>query len=457
MTAHPETHLPRRIPRPKRSRTRTADLLAVAGFIVVVTLGLWVRHGGLSELVSGGTNTLLALGEVSGLIAALAALGAIVLTARPVFLERRYGLDHLLALHRWCGIVTVFAVVVHSIIDTWAWGAASGTNIISALIDLLQHEKWMVAALAATLLFAVIGISSWRRIRTAMSYETWYFLHLLGYLAVLLGFGHQLTLGTDFVTDRFATWWWIALAVGAVALIAYARVAVIVRSLSRRFYVKAAYWEGDGIGSLHVAGPGMKRLRASSGQFFMVRAMARGLWWQAHPYSLSAAPIDQGLRFTIKQLGEDSARILRLTPGTRVLLEGPYGTFTLDEAKGRPVVLVAGGVGIAPIRAILEDCHPSQSPVVVVRVSQESHVAHHGELQQLVASRGGRLVILAGPRAWFAKDDPFSAAAIRREIPDIADRDVFVCGPNSLESAVISGMRKAGVPTARIHLESFGV
>lgn len=457
MTAAPEVHVPRRIPRPKSSRTRTADLLALCGFITVVTLGLWARHGGLGALLHGGTDTLLALGQVTGLIAALAALGAIVLTARPVFLERRYGLDRLLALHRWFGIITVFAVVAHSIIDTWAWGAASGTSIVAALIDLLQHEKWMVAALAATLIFAIIGLSSWRRIRTAMSYETWYFLHLLGYLAVLLGFGHQLTLGSDFASDRLATWWWIALAVAVVVMIGYARVAVIVRSISRSFYVKGAYWEADDIGSLHVAGPGMRRMRASSGQFFMIRAMTRDLWWQAHPYSLSSAPTDQGMRFTIKQLGADSSRMLRLAPGTRVLLEGPYGTFTVDEAQGRPVVLVAGGVGISPIRAILEDCHPSQTPIVIVRVSQESHVAHRGELEQLVASRGGRLVILAGPRAWFAKNDPFQADTLRREIPDIASRDVFLCGPSAMESAVVSGMRKAGVPTNRIHLENFGV
>lgn len=457
MTIHPDTRLPRRIPRPKRSRARTADLLAFSGFIVVVTLGLWVRHGGPSELVGGGTDTLLAFGEVSGLVAALAALGAIVLTARPVFLERRYGLDRLLALHRWCGIVTVFAVVTHSVIDTWAWGAASGTTIIAALIDLLQHEKWMVAALAATLLFVVIGFSSWRRIRTALSYETWYFLHLLAYLAVLLGFGHQLTLGTDFATDRLATWWWIALAAGVVLLIAYARFAVIVRSLSRRFYVQGTSWEADDIGSLQLAGPGLKGLRASSGQYFILRAMTRDLWWQAHPYSLSAAPTDHGLRFTIKQFGVDSARLLRLSPGTRVLLEGPYGAFTVDAAEGRPVVLVAGGAGISPIRAILEDCHPSQSPVVFVRVSTDSHVAHRGELEELVASRGGRLVILAGPRAWFAKSDPFQANALVAEVPDIASRDVFVCGPAALESTVISGMRKAGVSTKRIHLESFGV
>jgi len=455
--AGPDAPAIRRLPGAPRSRTRTADVLAVAGFVVAVTVGLWIRHGGLGMLLAGGTDTLLGLGQLSGLVAALGALGAIVLTARPRFLEQRYGLDGMLALHRWFGIITVFAVLVHTIADTWGWASASGTNVVAAALDLMAHEKWMVAAFAAGALFLIIGLSSWRRVRNAMSYETWYFVHLLAYLAVLLGFGHQLTLGTDFASDSFATWWWIAVAVGTVAIVIWARCGVVLRSLTQRFYVKGAYWEADRIGSLHLSGPGISRISASAGQFFMVRPLARGLWWQAHPYSLSAAPTTAGLRFSIKETGEDSASILRVRPGTRVLLEGPYGTFTARASHGAPVLLIAAGVGIAPIRAILEDCRPEQTPVVMVRVSKHEDLAHRGELERLVASRNGHLVVLAGGREYFAANDPFRPEALRRAIPDIADRHVFICGPRSLEAAAIKGLRKAGVPTAHVHHEDFGV
>ena len=157
------------------------------------------------------------IGQSSGLIAALAALGGLVLTSRPRAIERRYGQDQLLAAHRWFGIVTVVMVVVHAVTDTWAWGAATGGTIVTGLVDLLANEAWMVAATAGTVLMIVIGLSSWRRVRRLIPYETWYFVHLTGYLAVLLGFGHQLTLGADFATDTLAFWWWSALFVAAVA------------------------------------------------------------------------------------------------------------------------------------------------------------------------------------------------------------------------------------------------
>ncbi len=374
-----------------------------------MTLGLWWQHGGLTALLAGGIETLSGIGQLSGLIAALAALGGLVLTSRPRAIERRYGQDQLLAVHRWFGIVTVVMVVVHAITDTWAWGAATGGTIVTGLVSLLANEAWMVAATAGTVLMIVIGLSSWRRVRRLIPYETWYFVHLTGYLAVLLGFGHQLTLGADFATDTLAFWWWSALFVAAFALISYARLGDLVRSVSRRFYVTAVSREANGIGSLHVSGPGLRGLAVAGGQFFNVRALTGDLWWQTHPFSVSAAPTTAGLRFTIKELGEDSTRMLQLRPGTRLILEGPYGVFTAERAEGAPVVLVAGGVGIAPIRALLEDCGPHQRPVVIVRVHDDADVAHRLELERMVAARNGTLHVLSGPRRWFARNDPVRA------------------------------------------------
>ncbi|MGV1003576.1 MAG: ferric reductase-like transmembrane domain-containing protein [Candidatus Nanopelagicales bacterium] len=444
------------LPGPPAGRLLGSDLTIISGFIATVTAGLWARSGGVTLLLRGGIDTASAVGQLAGFTAALSALAALILTARPRMIERRFGLDGLIRMHRWFGIVTVVAVVLHAVLDTWVWGNRTGDNLIAAWFDLMANENWTVAASVAAGLFLTLGLTSWKRLKRMLSYETWYFVHLLGYLAVLLGFAHQLTLGSDLAADPVFYWWWVTVFAASAGVIVWSRIGSLVRPLRHRFYVTAITREAPGVGALHLTGPGVASTRAHAGQFFVLRALAPGLWWQAHPFSLSVPPNTAGLRFTIKELGDDTPAYLRLPYGTRVLLEGPYGIFTAQQARGEKVVLIGAGVGVAPLRAILEDCTADQEPIVIVRVHAEQDLVHRAELEALLATRNGQLWVLAGPRAWFARNDPFAPARFLQHIPDLAQRHAFVCGPTALGAIVSGGLRAAGTPTRNIHTESFG-
>src|SRR6266702_7264712 len=104
-----------------------------------------------------------------------------------------------------------------------------------------------------------------------------------------------------------------------------------------------------GRGGRHV-----EELNAEAGQFFRWRFLARGLWWASSPYSLSAPPRRDRLRITVKAAGDHSHALRRLKPGTRVIAEGPYGAMTGAARSRSKVLLIAGGVGITPLRALLE-------------------------------------------------------------------------------------------------------
>ncbi len=456
-TASTSTKRSRRLPRTHPSHLLTSEVVAVVSAVTIVTLGIWWRHDGLTQLLRGGSSSIISLGQVTGLIAALGALFGITLASRPGLLERRYGHDSLLHAHRWTAIITVLAVVLHAVLATWAWSIITDKGPADALAGLLLYEPWMVAALTSAVLFVLIALTSWHFIRNRLSYESWYFIHLLAYLAVLLAFGHQITLGSDFIGDPLALWWWCGLAVVVALIVVASRLSVIVTSLRRHFYVASVTHDAEKIGSLTLNGPGLGQLRATAGQYFLLRPLAKGLWWQAHPFSLSAAPTTAGLRFTIKRLGDDTRQILRIQPGTRVLLEGPYGAFTADRAAGMPVVLIACGVGIAPIRSILEDCSPGQSPIVIVRVHDDVEFVHREEIEDLVKAKGGTLHLLSGPRANFTTADPFGSENLKAWIPDIGRRHAFVCGPATLELAVCKGLRAAGMKRSRVHFERFDV
>jgi len=447
-----------RLQAPPRPRLLTSDVVTVIIAVVGVTTALWLRNGGMDNAFDSVSTLLSTIGRLTGLYAALAALAGLVLAARPRSLERRFGLDRMLVWHRLVGITTVLLITVHAVVDIVAWGLPTGQNPISALVELVTTQPWMLAALMGTLLFLAVGLTSWRRLKQRIAYETWYYIHLTGYLAVILAFGHQITMGTDLIGGGVGLAWWLAISIGAFAWVLWARTGDFVRSLTRGpLTVARVTRETPDMGSVHITGPGLRGMRAEAGQFFHLRVLAPGLWWQTHPFSLSAAPTTDGLRFTVKDLGDGSHGILGLKPRTSVLLEGPYGSFTARESEGRKVVLFAAGAGIGPIRSVLEDLTPEQEPVVILRARRDEDLAHRAEIERLVADRNGRIHLLVGPRVLFGDGDPFHPRLLKQAVPDIAQRDSYLCGPESFEYAVEKSLRSMRVPGSRIHRERFGI
>ena len=105
---------------------------------------------------------------------------------------------------------------------------------------------------------------------------------------------------------------------------------------------------------------------------------------------------------------------------------------------------------------LLEDIHPDQRPIVILRASNEEDVVHRKEMEQLVAARNGTLFVLAGPRSKFG-GDPFRSDLMLQAVPDIRSRHAYICGPHSFEYAIERSLRALKVPTAQIHRERFGI
>lgn len=413
----------------------------VVGFPVIAVL-MWISGGGWELIGSSFEGALTGVGQLAGLASGLAALAGLALAARPLIVERKWGLDHMLGWHRWTGMITVFVLIVHAVALVWAYSLRSAMNPWQELVFLFG-QAWMPAAMVAGALMLLVAGTSWHRIKNSMAYETWYYLHVLGYLAVALALGHVLVMGSDFVDNWAARAWWIGMYVAVAVLIVWSRLRPLLVSLTRPMRVTGVEYLADGAMSVWVAGPALRRMQVSSGQFFSLRFAVPGLWWQSHPYSLSAEPFAEGLRFTFN-LGDDAEQFRKIRLGTRVWLEGPYGRFTAARAEGRKVLLVAGGSGIAPLRAILADLTPDQQPEVLLRVHSPQNAWFLDELDQLVRAKNGRLHLVSGSRTALLHD-PFSPAAFLSTVPDVASRTAFVCGPTGMTRAASRGLGKAGV------------
>jgi predicted ferric reductase len=434
-------------------------LLLVICAGVAPVLFLWWQNTIAGSLRSTG-DYLTAGGRIAGLLAAYLLLVLVALMARVPWLENRVGSDVVARYHRALGEYTVALACAHAILIVLGYSWQTKKNPVSESVTVLfdYTDVWLSAIALA--LLVLVGVVSARAVRRKLSYESWYHVHLLVYVAIGLAFAHEFAVGAEFSASARNRLLWSGAHIAVAATVVVFRVALPVRrSLRHRLRVERVVTEGPGVVSLHLTGRHLGSLKADAGQFLRWRFLSRGRWWQSHPYSLSAVPHPDRLRITVKDLGDSSASLAGLRPGTRVWFEGPYGTFTTRRSRtgrrSRPVLLIGAGAGITPIRALYEAL-PGQGPdvLLVYRASRVADLVLYRELEHIAGDRGFGLFPLVGPRGG-PEDDPLRASELRRMVPDLARRDVYLCGPAGMTEATGRELRRAGVPRRHIHIESF--
>ncbi|MFD9892825.1 ferric reductase-like transmembrane domain-containing protein [Amycolatopsis sp. NPDC059027] len=427
-----------------------AGLLAFLGANVVAVTALFAAGGASDSVVIG-------IGRLTGLYAALAIACQLLLVARLPWLDRRLGMDRLTSLHRWTGFGVLWLLVAHLVFIVFGYAALEQHGPADQLVELANTMEGVLRAIVAFALILVVGAVSARFARRRMSYETWHFVHLYTYAAVLLAFTHQVAIGQSFTGSALAKAYWWTLWLGAGTAVLAGRVLLpLWRNLRHRLRVTAVVPESPDVVSVYLTGKHLDRLPARAGQFFLWRFLTRDRWWQANPFSLSAAPDGRTLRLTAKAVGESSAALRSLRVGTRVFAEGPYGAFTTIHRQRPNALLVAGGVGITPIRALLEDV--AGHVVVLYRVRTPQDAVLLPELRALAKARGAVIHVLSGPSTAEGPHGPLlSAESLRALVPDVLERDVFVCGPPGMTSAVLRGLRRLRVPVTQVHAERFSL
>ncbi|MFF7049772.1 ferric reductase-like transmembrane domain-containing protein [Streptomyces griseorubiginosus] len=398
------------------------------------------------------SNALIVLGRLTGLYAALVMAFQLVLVARLPWLDRRIGMDRLTSWHRWTGFALLWTLLAHVVLISFGYAEGTDVGPIGEIVDLAETTEGVLRAIVAFLLILVIGAVSARFARRRLAYETWHFIHLYTYVAVVLAFTHQVAVGTTFTSSSVATGYWYGVwgvALGSVVL--GRAVLPLWRNWRHQFRVTAVVPESDNVVSIYISGKDLDQLPARAGQFFLWRFLTADRWWQANPFSLSAAPDGRTLRLTAKAAGEGSAALRHVKVGTRVFAEGPYGAFTALHRTRPESVLIAGGVGVTPIRALLEEIQGHA--VVIYRVGSDRDAVLYDELRDLALAKGAELHLVTGPPV----PDKLAASELARLVPDIAERDVFLCGPPPMMNAVLGSLRELNVPRAQTHFERFSL
>lgn len=390
------------------------------------------------------------LGGVAGLAGTYLALIMVLLVSRVPIVETVLGFDGLLRWHRRLAPWPISLIAAHVVLLVVAYAQAAKTGLWHEVGVLVSTFPYMVSATIGFGIMMAVAATSARVIRSRVRRERWWAFHLFMYLALALSFAHIIALGPSFVHHPLTRLFWVLFWVATAGLvIAYRFGLPLVRSLRHRLRVLEVKPEGPGVVSVILVGKNLDRLGARGGQFFEWRFLTRGMWWQAHPFTLSGRTSASQLRLTVKALGDYSSRLARLKPGTPVVIEGPYGVFTLQRRRRRKVLLISGGVGVTAIRSLLEDVPQDAEPVVIMRASRREDLVLSDEILKLTTSRKGRVYEWVGPRSVVKIERLYEV------VPDLKKRDVYVAGPKGFVGAVVDVVSRLGVPEESIHFEAY--
>jgi predicted ferric reductase len=424
---------------PRRRRLTGWDLGVVVAANAVAVVGLWARQRGIAE-IHDAAGLLTSLGRVTGMLGALLALAQLLLIARIPVLDE-IALDRVNGWHRWNGIACLVLLAAHTALIAAGYALEDRVSLAREAGRLLGDYSGVALATIGLVLLIAAGATSARALRRRLGRRAWHAIHLTVYAGVALGFSHQLTTGHEFQRQPVArAYWWALYGATLAAIVALRVVAPAVRSLVvHRLRVERVAAGDGGLVTVTIGGRRLERLGAQAGQYAHWRFLAPGQWWRQRALSFARPPGASGFELTAR-----APALAALRPGTRVIAEGPVGGLTAGARRRPRAALIAAGPGLAPARALLEDM--AGEVAVVCVAAGRGPLPFAADLEALARRRGAALHVV----------DALDPERLRVLVPDVAERDVFVCGPTEMVDAARAGLRAAGVPARQVASEAFG-
>jgi predicted ferric reductase len=441
---------------PLRPGWRVGLLLTLYMALALLPLALAAARGlpprpWLDELASGLALTAFA-----------ALLLEFLLSGRYRALSAGIGMDLTMRFHQMMALTATALLLLHPLLYRLP-------NAASLVWDATrQHSTGLSSAatltgLAAWLLLPILAVLALLRSRLGFSYEAWRLSHGLGALAIA-GFGthHVIDAGRYAQHEAMRGFWLLALSLAVVALVH----SYLLRPLYQRrhpYRVTGVRRVAERLWQLQLEPAAAAGLRFVAGQFVWLkfeRALGRVT---EHPFSIASAPAQlPRLEFLVKESGDFTASIGRLAPGTPAFVDGPYGNFTLPGRRGERIVLIAGGVGIAPLLSIARELAASGDPRPVTLLYADRNLAQLAAQDELdaLARRSGlevHYLLNEPPPGWPGLRGIADEANLARVVPAARAPQClfFVCGPPGMIDCVELALARLGVPLSRIVSERF--
>jgi predicted ferric reductase len=425
----------------------------------IIILSFWFLSAqGL--LLQGFSETLIALGRLAGLLATYMILVQFFLVGRNPLLEGLFGLDTLTRIHHQYGKISVTLLVLHFVFLIYGYSGLTGNSTQTQFLGFVRDANNILPAVVGLFIFVLVAGLSMYIVRSKLKYEVWYTIHLLVYIAIFLSILHQFSLGGTLNSHSIFYLYWILLYVFVFLSHIFFRFAKPLWLFHKHaFKVSTLKRESPTAVSISIAGKNLNKFPIKAGQFMFFRFLAKGFWQEAHPFSLSCAPGGKNLRITVRELGDFTRKIESMPVGTNIIIEGPYGVFTNSQKLSSKILLIAGGIGITPLRALAEEMGDEKKDIILLYANKTSEdIVFKKELEILEKKYSLRVVhVLSKDNEGKEEGGYIDEEKIRRLVPEIQGRDIFICGPVAMMSTLIPVLMGLGVNSERIHFEKFSL
>ena len=312
----------------------------------------------------------------------------------------------------------------------------------------------MALAFVGSLIIGAVTMTSLRSIRRQMSYETWYFIHLLAYAGFAMSFSHEIVLGQLFANDTLARWLWIALHVGVGVALIRGRWGRLFVAAMNPLHIAETKRLNNNTTELRLAGGAPQQDGRRRRSVRDRPAAGQGIVVAGPPVLALRSANDPGPE-DLREVAWRRQRIDRQSPERTRESSSKGRSASTHHRRSRTGRCSSSSAasGSPPVKAMLERLDRRHQPIVLYRAHKHDDLVYASELRSMAKDLGGELMTLVGPTATLAVRDPFSGKVLRKAIPDLTERVTVLCGPERLLWAGRAGLRDAGVAAEDIHFE----
>jgi predicted ferric reductase len=401
------------------------------------------------------------LSVLTGLLALSALVSAAVLPSRLRSLNRAFGIESVIDLHRFLGVVTAALVFAHLACVV----AADPANV--TLLDLTSAPGRAKAATVSTLaLVALAGLTVMRN-QARLSYELWKWSHVTLAATALVAAALHVWLLDQLVRDATIGPMFVLLVLLLAVVFGHRWVWRRLFDPSTEFVVRDIRRENPTVSTLVLepcsrSGGPATTWAFAPGQFAWIR-LGRSAMAEEHPFTIASSAHSDATEFTIRHTGDFTRALRRLPIGATVWVDGPHGAFTNDVETSAGFVMIAGGVGITPMMSMLRTaahrCDPRPYRLVVVASAPED-LLFRAELAQLrrIVDLEVTEVLRRPVEGWSGPTGDINAellSAVLGGTPPRAEVDYFICGPPALVTDALGALDLLGAAPDRIYTEQF--